>query len=149
MLEGKEVCHPIENYPNATISEYGTVSGADAMAKEIFHRGPIACEVDAVPILKYNGGVVSTAGKSISHSVSIVGWGTEGKKEYWIVRNSWGEYWGEMGFLRVEKGNNALLLESHCTWAVPDQVTGGFLENSTNFKCYDDGTNCGSYSSWR
>merc|ERR1711988_1198207 len=139
-------CGPIKNYPNATISEYGSVEGANNMAKEIMARGPISCGIDASPILKYTGGIVSGPGESVDHVISIVGWGTEGDKEYWIVRNSWGEYWGEMGYVRVEKGNNALQLETQCAWAVPDKWTEGTLGDSTNYPCYDDGTNCGSRS---
>lgn len=44
-------CVGLSKFPNATISEYGSVSGADAMAKEIYSRGPIACGIDAAPIL--------------------------------------------------------------------------------------------------
>merc|ERR1719506_1125184 len=137
-------CGAITSYPNATISEYGSIEGADNMAKEILARGPISCGIDAGGILKYTGGVVSTPGEGVDHVVSVVGWGTEGDKQYWMVRNSWGEYWGEMGYVRVEKGNNALSLEEQCTWAVPGSFTGGFLETSTNTRCYEDGTNCGS-----
>merc|ERR1712072_679917 len=139
-------CGPIKSYPNATISEYGSVEGANNMAKEIFARGPISCGIDASGILKYTGGIVSTPGTGVDHVISVVGWGTEGSKEYWIVRNSWGEYWGEMGYVRVEKGNNALSLGEQCAWAVPDTFTGGMLESSENFKCFEDGTNCGSKS---
>jgi len=139
-------CGPIKNYPNATISEYGSIEGADNMAKEIMARGPIACGIDASPILKYQGGIVSEAGEQVDHVISVVGWGSEGKKQYWIVRNSWGEYWGEMGYIRVEKGNNALQLETQCSWAVPDKFTDGMLDQSDNFRCYEDGTNCGSKS---
>merc|ERR1712023_605268 len=137
-------CGPIKNYPNATISEYGSIEGADNMAKEIMARGPISCGIDASPILKYTGGISSEPGEMVDHVISVVGWGTEGDKQYWIVRNSWGEYWGEMGFIRVEKGNNALQLETQCAWAVPDKVTGGFLADATNYRCYEDGSNCGS-----
>ena len=33
------------------------------------------------------------------------------------------EYWGEMGYIRVAKGNNALHLEDQCSWAVPSGFT--------------------------
>lgn len=131
-------CAALYQYPNATISEYGSINGAKNMQKEILARGPISCGIDAEPILKYTGGIVSDRGGRVDHVVSIVGWGTEANgKEYWIVRNSWGEFWGEMGFFRVEMGKNALKLESQCTWAVP----GTFTE--TNKGCYEGGENCG------
>jgi len=130
-------CVGITKYPNATIKEYGSISGADAMAKEIHARGPIACGIDAAPILDYQGGIVSDAGESIDHVISVVGWGSDEKDgQYWIVRNSWGEYWGEMGYVRVAKGNNALHLEEQCSWAVPDTFT------TSNFPCNEDGSNC-------
>jgi hypothetical protein len=47
-----------------------------------------------------------------------------------------GEYWGEMGFIRVAKGSNALLLEEDCAWAVPKDFT------TANTPCYEDGSNC-------
>ena len=56
-------CVGLGNYPNATISEYGSISGADAMAKEIYARGPIACGIDAQPILTYEGGIATDAGQ--------------------------------------------------------------------------------------
>jgi cathepsin X len=56
------------------------------------------------------------------------------------VRNSWGEYWGEMGYIRVEKGNNALHLEDECAWAVPGTFTAP--ETTTNFPCGEGGEGC-------
>merc|ERR1711865_44861 len=52
-----EACVGLNTYPNATISEYGSISGKDAMMKEIFNRGPIACGIDASPILNYQSGI--------------------------------------------------------------------------------------------
>jgi len=130
-------CTGLSKYPNATISEYGSISGPDAMAKEIYARGPISCGIDAAPILKYAGGIVSDRGQQIDHVISVVVWGNDPDAgQYWIVRNSWGEYWGEMGYIRVAKGNNALHLEEQCAWAVPDKWT------EVNFPCNEDGSNC-------
>jgi cathepsin X len=131
-------CKGLKFYPNATISDYGEISGADNMAKEIYARGPIACGIDAAPLLKYTGGIVSTQGGGIDHVISVTGWDTDPAtgKEYWHVRNSWGEYWGEMGYVRVEKGNNALDLESDCAWATLKDFT------EVNYPCYEGGENC-------
>eukprot|EP00037_Helgoeca_nana_P033386 m.417680 g.417680 ORF g.417680 m.417680 type:complete len:399 (+) comp30573_c0_seq1:30-1226(+) len=134
-------CVEIDHYPNATVKEFGPVSGADDMAKEIFARGPIACDVDAGPLENYTGGVITDVGKAVDHIVSLVGWGTDPHEgDYWIMRNSWGEFWGEMGYARVGKGKNALLLESNCAWAVPDRWTE--METGGNYACHEDGGNC-------
>jgi len=132
-------CVGLNHYPNATITSYGSISGADDMAKEIYTRGPISCGIDAAPILDYKGGISSLRGSNVDHVISVVGWGTENGKEYWIVRNSWGEYWGEMGYIRVEKGNNALHLEDECAWAVPGDFTEG---PAGNYPCNEGGENC-------
>jgi len=136
-------CAEIDHYPNATISEYGAVSGADNMAAEIMARGPIACGVDANPLLNYTGGIISTAGAGVDHIVSVIGWGTEAGSDYWLMRNSWGEFWGEMGYARVAKGKNALLLESNCAWAVPKSWTS--MDRGGNKACFEGGANCNEH----
>jgi len=131
-------CAPIAQFPNATISEYGEVSGADNMQKEIYARGPISCGIDANPTLQYTGGIATDAGEEVDHVVSVVGWGKEGDQSYWHVRNSWGEYWGEFGYIRVAFG--ALKLEEECAWAVPLTFTAP--ENFNQVHCFEDGSNC-------
>jgi len=132
-------CVGLTHYPNVTIAEFGEISGADNMAKEIYARGPIACGIDAESmLLNYTGGIATTPGQGIDHVISVTGWGYDSQsgKQYWIVRNSWGEYWGELGYIRVEKGKNALNLEEDCAWATIADWT------ETNYPCYEGGDNC-------
>jgi cathepsin X len=134
-------CTGLSNYPNVTISEYGSISGKDAMMKEIFNRGPIACGIDATYLLNYETGIASGEGGFVDHVISVVGWGSpspESSQQYWIVRNSWGEYWGEMGYVRVAFGS--LLIEEQCTWAVPNTFTA--LEKNNQVHCHEGGDNC-------
>eukprot|EP00927_Polykrikos_kofoidii_P051744 TRINITY_DN45537_c0_g1_i1.p1 TRINITY_DN45537_c0_g1~~TRINITY_DN45537_c0_g1_i1.p1 ORF type:complete len:661 (+),score=79.31 TRINITY_DN45537_c0_g1_i1:75-2057(+) len=134
-----EACQGLNRYPNATIAEHGTISGKDAMMKEIFNRGPIACDVDAAGFSNYTTGIVRFASSETNHVISVVGWGKEGNTGlYWIARNSWGEYWGEHGYARVAEGS--LNIESNCNWAVPKDFTAP--ERKNQFHCFEDGSNC-------
>jgi len=133
-----EKCVGLSHYPNATIAEYGHIRGAAAMQKEIFNRGPIACGIDAGPIEKYTGGIAKGMSFMTDHVISVVGWGTDATEgKYWIVRNSWGEYWGESGYVRVKFG--ALSLNS-CAWATLADFTAP--ERNNGYHCYEDGSNC-------
>jgi len=130
-------CVGINTFPNATISQYGPVQGEVAMMQEIYARGPIACGINAAPILDYAGGIANIPGQpGIDHVISIVGWGVDAGVKYWIIRNSWGQFWGEMGYIRLVKGQDQLSIEEDCDWAVPGSWT------TSNTPCFEDGSNC-------
>ena len=75
----------------------------------------------------YTGGIIrdekSLRDLPTTHEVSIVGWGTSDGDDpdaaadhsisYWIVRNSHGEYWGELSFFRIEMGKSMICIFSH------------------------------------
>lgn len=132
-------CVGLTSFPNATIDDYGSISGKSAMMKEIYKRGPISCGIDANPLLNYESGIISDEGASVDHVISIVGWGTDPQKGFfWHVRNSWGEYWGEMGYVRVAEG--ALHVEDQCSWATLKDYTAAEKHNQVN--CHEGGDNC-------
>jgi len=79
------------------------------MAVVLVNHGPLAIAADAVEWQYYTGGVFDLpCGKSLDHGILIVGYGIKdtilGRKEYWIVKNSWGTSWGEAGYLYIVKG---------------------------------------------
>jgi len=70
-------------------------------------KGPIAISLDAGGFYTnqaYGGGVVNCGSHyDMDHAVQLVGYGTDGGKDYWLVRNSWGEGWGESGYIRLQR----------------------------------------------
>ena len=65
----------------------------------------IAIEADTRYFQSYSGGILDSAdcGTSLDHAVEIVGYGSENGQDYWNVRNSWADSWGEQGYVRIKK----------------------------------------------
>ena len=84
----------------------------------------VTCNLDAGPLMAYTSGLAEAnppAGRGVNdtdHVVEVVGWGvTAAGVDFWEIRNSWGEYWGDAGFGRVLRGVDDSMIESSCTWA--------------------------------
>ena len=98
------------------------------MKAELQEHGPIACAIQATDDLeqKYTGGIFRSYTKKpiqLNHSIAVVGWGTDPTSgdQYWVVRNSWGTYWGEQGFFRVPIGDETINLgvQTDCIGGIP------------------------------
>merc|ERR1712157_64636 len=100
----------------ASIGGFKDVAANDPHAMKLaVSKQPVSIAIDAAnqDFMMYTSGVLSSAtcGTSLDHGVLVVGWGQEessdGKpaEEYWIVKNSWGDSWGEDGYVRMKKLN--------------------------------------------
>jgi len=69
--------------------------------------GPLSISVDASSWSEYESGVFDgcdNTSPDIDHAVQLVGYGTDPSQgDYWLVRNSWGESYGEKGYIRLRR----------------------------------------------
>jgi len=130
----KNKCFVPKSYPIFGIEEFGNIKGEEDMMNEIYQRGPISCSIDANGLHNYTGGIIhdTTGNFSTNHAVSIVGYGEENGTPYWLVRNSWGTFYGENGYFRIIRGINNLGIESSCKWAVPKDTWTNNVRNYSN-----------------
>ncbi|KAI9200814.1 hypothetical protein LWI28_013546 [Acer negundo] len=106
----------------ASVSNFSVVStDEDQIAANLLKNGPLAVGINAVYMQTYIGGVSCPyiCGKHLDHGVLLVGYGAAAyapirfkEKPYWIIKNSWGESWGENGYYKICKGRNVCGVDS-------------------------------------
>jgi len=93
----------------ATISSYIDVDTESEDALEnALNIGPVAIgiEADQYSFQSYSSGVLTAyCGTSLDHGVLAVGYGhdSDSNLDYWIVKNSWGQSWGDNGYIYLER----------------------------------------------
>lgn len=93
------------------------VNSNDFLKRILFSKGPVSVSINVYnfeeDLSSYNPGrgIVGTKAKLgnphdmsanlPNHQVLLVGYGTSENQEYWIIKNSWGQSWGNQGFFAV------------------------------------------------
>ncbi|CAH0545768.1 unnamed protein product [Brassicogethes aeneus] len=102
------------NQSKVVVNSKGVVfinpNSEEDLLKAVGTVGPVSIGFHSTGNLQsYSSGIFtdSTCTKTImNHGLVVVGYGTEGETDYWIVRNSWSGDWGEKGYFRVVRGSN-------------------------------------------
>jgi len=68
----------------------------------------VSLEADKDVFHLYTSGIIQGpgCGNTLDHAVLAVGYGTDGGKKYWKVKNSWTTAWGEKGYVRIIRGTD-------------------------------------------
>ena len=99
-----------------SIGAYQLASEVETIQKEIYLYGSVEGGIEVYSdFMHYKYGVYShVSGRSVGgHAIKIVGWGSDNGVDYWLVANSWGTKWGDMGgYFKIKRGVDECDIES-------------------------------------
>ncbi|XP_029202306.2 KDEL-tailed cysteine endopeptidase CEP1-like [Acropora millepora] len=110
--EGFCHCGESENCTVAHIKGFVRVpkNNSEALKYALVTHGPIASSVnsDRKSFRFYSHGIYDDpeCGKKTNHAILTVGYGTHKNISYWIIKNSWGQLWGDNGFIKIAMKND-------------------------------------------
>lgn len=111
--QGRE-CNPMkcEDVPGTEVTAFYDVppGEVDTMVRALAMQPvSVAIQADQFAFQFYSSGVLTDdkCGENLDHGVLAVGYGSdfETNEPYFLVKNSWGETWGESGFIRLSRNS--------------------------------------------
>ncbi|KAK9671069.1 hypothetical protein RND81_12G004800 [Saponaria officinalis] len=85
--------------PILTIKDHKVVGPRDVNALlAAVNQQPVSVNIDSTGIRHYSSGVYDGGCSSkTNHDLTVIGYGPN----YWLIKNSWGESWGEKGYMKL------------------------------------------------
>ncbi|XP_029431245.1 ervatamin-B-like [Rhinatrema bivittatum] len=82
--------------------------GEDNIASAVAFDGPLSVAFAVhTHFYFYDKGIYDEAcAPAANHAILAVGYGSEEYEQYWIIKNSWGQYWGEKGYGKIRRNVN-------------------------------------------
>jgi cathepsin B len=108
-------------------SDHYEIKGAARIQQEIYQNGPVECAFQVYEnFMHYSGGVYDKKTGSYlgGHAITVIGWGTEGGEDYWLINNSWNVTWGVQGQFKFLRGTDLCGMESQCVGGKAKAETG-------------------------
>ncbi|OHT16440.1 Actinidain [Tritrichomonas foetus] len=101
----QDTCHYDPSKALCHVSQYQLVFDEGLLQGLVATYGPTAISMDAsgASFQMYTSGIYDghDCTRMHNHAVTVVGYGEENGVDYWIVKNSWGSWWGEEGYFRI------------------------------------------------
>ncbi|XP_065370752.1 procathepsin L [Calliphora vicina] len=117
----KGKCQFVAELAVVNVTSWAILPAKDEKSIEaaVAHIGPVAVSINATPktFQLYSDGVYdddSCASTSVNHAMMVIGY----TKDYWILKNWWGELWGEEGYMRIAKGKNLCGIANYAAYAI-------------------------------
>lgn len=90
------------------VGENDSIPSVTALKHALCTYGPLAICVAVTNLFQaYTTGVFDeNANGPINHMVTLIGWDDD--LQAWLIKNSWGEFWGENGFMWIKYNCNSI-----------------------------------------
>ena len=105
--------------PVVSSSYYVNDGTEDNLKKMVYKHGAVVASIrftnaTAEKLINYHGKNIFDGCTSADitknengHAMAVVGYGKQGGKSYWLIKNSWGTNWGDKGYMKLRRGVGA------------------------------------------
>jgi Papain family cysteine protease len=135
MFGRKFSCNPNKGFRKAVcwnylISKPDQVPSVAELKTSLIEHGPIAAGIFFDDCFRdYRSGIFNekNGGDNINHVVLLIGW--DDSKQAWLIKNSYGNEWGENGFAWIKYGSNNIGMYAAWMDVAPKKYSSSFYDD--------------------